>query len=379
MALRRVATALLLAGLITAQTAQAQVTLNFVNADIDQVAKAIGAATGKTIIVDPRVKGQLNLVSENAVPEDQALKTLQSALRMQGFALVQDHGVLKVVPEADAKLQGVPTYVGNSPSARGDQVVTQVFVLKNESANNLLPVLRPLISPNNTVAAYPANNTIVVTDYADNVRRIAQIIAGVDTAAGQSVSVVQLKNANALDIATQLNKMLDPGAIGSTDATLKVSITADPRTNSLLIRASNGARLAAARTLARELDAPTSMPGNMHVVPLRNAEASKLAKTLRGMLGKGGEGGSAGGGNEANAFNQNGGGGGIGGNNSTGTSGTPPLPSGGLNNSSLSSPMGGGGGAGGYGANGGGQSGGLLGGDKDKNEDNQPGGMIQAD
>ena len=379
MALRRVATALLLAGLITAQTAQAQVTLNFVNADIDQAAKAIGAATGKTIIVDPRVKGQLNLVSENAVPEDQALKTLQSALRMQGFALVQDHGVLKVVPEADAKLQGVPTYVGNSPSARGDQVVTQVFVLKNESANNLLPVLRPLISPNNTVAAYPANNTIVVTDYADNVRRIAQIIAGVDTAAGQSVSVVQLKNANALDIATQLNKMLDPGAIGSTDATLKVSITADPRTNSLLIRASNGARLAAARTLARELDAPTSMPGNMHVVPLRNAEASKLAKTLRGMLGKGGEGGSAGGGNEANAFNQNGGGGGIGGNNSTGTSGTPPLPSGGLNNSSLSSPMGGGGGAGGYGANGGGQSGGLLGGDKDKNEDNQPGGMIQAD
>ncbi|WP_025598133.1 type II secretion system secretin GspD [Burkholderia sp. WSM2230] len=376
MALRRVATALLLAGLITAQTAHAQVTLNFVNADIDQVAKAIGAATGKTIIVDPRVKGQLNLVSENAVPEDQALKTLQSALRMQGFALVQDHGVLKVVPEADAKLQGVPTYVGNAPTARGDQVVTQVFVLKNESANNLLPVLRPLISPNNTVAAYPANNTIVVTDYADNVRRIAQIIAGVDTAAGQSVSVVQLKNANALDIATQLNKMLDPGAIGSTDATLKVSITADPRTNSLLIRASNGARLAAAKTLARELDAPTSMPGNMHVVPLRNAEATKLAKTLRGMLGKGGETGSAAGGNEANAFNQSGGG--IGGSNSTGTAGTPPLPSGGLNTSSMSSPMGGGG-AGGYGANNAAQSGGLLGGDKDKNEDNQPGGMIQAD
>ncbi|MBA5845403.1 hypothetical protein H3291_32330, partial [Escherichia coli] len=68
--------------------------------------------TGKTIIVDPRVKGQLNLVAERPVPEDQALKTLQSALRMQGFALVQDHGVLKVVPEADAKLQGVPTYVG---------------------------------------------------------------------------------------------------------------------------------------------------------------------------------------------------------------------------------------------------------------------------
>ncbi|CAB3737061.1 Secretin OutD [Paraburkholderia sediminicola] len=377
MALRRVATALLVAGLITAQTAQAQVTLNFVNADIDQVAKAIGAATGKTIIVDPRVKGQLNLVSENAVPEDQALKTLQSALRMQGFALVQDHGVLKVVPEADAKLQGVPTYVGNTPVARGDQVVTQVFVLKNESANNLLPVLRPLISPNNTVAAYPANNSIVVTDYADNVRRIAQIIAGVDTAAGQSVAVVQLKNANAIDIATQLTKMLDPGAIGSTDATLKVSITADPRTNSLLIRASNGGRLAAAKQLAKELDSPTTMPGNMHVVALRNADATKLAKTLRGMLGKGGDTGSSGGSNEANSFNQNGGGGGGLGSNSTGTSGTPPLPSGGLNGSSGASPLGGGGG--GYGSSGGSGSAGLLGGDKDKSDDNQPGGMIQAD
>ncbi|MFM0595809.1 type II secretion system secretin GspD [Paraburkholderia dilworthii] len=379
MALRRVATALLVAGLITAQTAQAQVTLNFVNADIDQVAKAIGAATGKTIIVDPRVKGQLNLVSENAVPEEQALKTLQSALRMQGFALVQDHGVLKVVPEADAKLQGVPTYVGNTPVARGDQVITQVFVLKNESANNLLPVLRPLISPNNTVAAYPANNTIVVTDYADNVRRIAQIIAGVDTAAGQSVSVVPLKNANALDIAQQLTKMLDPGAIGSTDATLKVQITADPRTNSLLIRASNGGRLAAAKTLAKELDAPTSMPGNIHVVPLRNADATKLAKTLRGMLGKGDTGSSASS-NEANSFNQNGSGGAGGGfgNNSTGNSGTPPLPSGGLGGGgSLGSSLGGGGG--GSGANGGSGSGGLLGGDKDKGDDNQPGGMIQAD
>ena len=376
MALRRVATALLVAGLITAQTAHAQVTLNFVNADIDQVAKAIGAATGKTIIVDPRVKGQLNLVSENPVPEDQALKTLQAALRMQGFALVQDHGVLKVVPEADAKLQGVPTYVGNAPVARGDQVITQVFQLRNESANNLLPVLRPLISPNNTVAAYPANNTIVVTDYADNVRRIAQIIAGVDTAAGQSVTVVPLRNANALDIAPQLSKMLDPGAIGSTDATLKVSITADPRTNSLLIRATNGARLAAAKELAKELDGPTAIPGNMHVVALRNADATTLAKTLRGMLGKGGDSGSSASSNSANSFNQNGGGGGGGsyGSNSTGTAGTPPLPSGGLGGGSSASPLGGGGSSGANGA-----SGDTIGSDKDKSDDNQPGGMIQAD
>ncbi|SAL17469.1 general secretion pathway protein D [Caballeronia sordidicola] len=346
MALRRAATALLVAGLVTTQLAHAQVTLNFVNADIDQVAKAIGAATGKTIIVDPRVKGQLNLVSENPVPEDQALKTLQSALRMQGFALVQDHGVLKVVPEADAKLQGVPTYVGNAPTARGDQVITQVFDLHNESANNLLPVLRPLISPNNTIAAYPANNTLVVTDYADNVRRIGSIIAGIDTAAGRQVDVVALKNANALDVAEQMSKLLDPGSIGSTDATLKVTVTADSRTNSLLLRASSSSRLAAAKQLAHKLDSATTQPGNMHVVSLRNADATRLAKTLRAMMGKGGDSssssssgsGSSGG---SGSFGQSG----LGSNSSTGTNGLPPLPGGlgGSSSSSSSNPMGGGG------------------------------------
>ncbi|CAN0617333.1 general secretion pathway protein D [Burkholderia multivorans] len=367
--MRRIATAFVVAGIVVAQAAHAQVTLNFVNADIDQVARAIGAATGKTIIVDPRVKGQLNLVAEHPVPEDQALKTLQSALRMQGFSLVQDHGVLKVVPEADAKLQGVPTYVGNAPQARGDQIVTQVFELRHESANNLLPVLRPLISPNNTVAAYPANNTIVVTDYADNVRRIAQIIAGVDNAAGAQVLIVPLRNANALDAASQLSKLLDPGAIGNSDATLKVSVTADPRTNALLLRASNASRLAAAKRLAQQLDAPTNQPGNMHVVPLRNADAVKLAKTLRGMLGKTGEAGASATSNDANAFNQ----GGATGSFSTGTAGTPPLPSSMSGSSSSSSPYGGGSTGGGLG------TGGLLGGDKDKGDDNQPGGMIQAD
>lgn len=373
--MRRVATTLIVAGIIVSQAAYAQVTLNFVNADIDQVAKAIGAATGKTIIVDPRVKGQLNLVSERSVPEDQALKTLQSALRMQGFALVQDHGVLKVVPEADAKLQGVPTYVGNAPRARGDQVITQVFELHNESANNLLPVLRPLISPNNTVTAYPANNTIVVTDYADNVRRIAQIIAGVDSAAGAQVQVIPLRNANAIDLAAQLQKMLDPGAIGNSDATLKVSVTADPRTNSLMLRASSASRLAAAKRIVQQLDAPSGVPGNMHVVPLRNADAVKLAKTLRGMLGKGGnDSGSSASSNDANSFNQSGGSS-ASGNFSTGTSGTPPLPSGGLGGGSSSSSAYGGGASG----SGGVGSGGLLGGDKDKSDENQPGGMIQAD
>jgi len=284
--LPRIVQAMLVAGFVLPHAAIAQVTLNFVNADIDQVAKAIGVATGQTIVVDPRVKGQLNLVSEQPVAEGKAIKTLESALRMQGYALLQDHGVLKVVPEADAKLQGVPTYFGNTPVAEGDQVITQIFQLRYESANSLLSVLRPLISPNNAIAAYPTNNTLVVTDYADNVRRIASIIAGIDVASGQAADIVLLKNANALDLAPEVTRILEPSTVGGTDPTLKISVLPDARTNSLVIRASSTARLQEAKALIGKLDTPSLEPGNIHVVPLRNADARELSKTLRGMMGQ---------------------------------------------------------------------------------------------
>ncbi|MEK6291246.1 MAG: secretin N-terminal domain-containing protein, partial [Paraburkholderia tropica] len=168
-------------------------------------------------------------------------------------------------------------------------------------------------------------------------------------------------------------KMLDPGAIGGSDPTLKVTVLADARTNSIMLRASNAQRLAAAKQLAQQLDAPTSMPGNMHVVSLRNADAVTLAKTLRGMLGKGGNDSSSSG-SGANSFNQNGNSGGSGsnGSGSTGMSGTPPLPSSlGGGNSASSNPMSGGSSSG--------NNNDFLGDNsKDKGDDNSGGGMIQA-
>lgn len=326
--------AILLTGLVAARFAFAQVSLNFSNADVAQVAKAIGAATDTTIIVDPRVKGQLNLVSDNPVSKERALKTLEAALRMQGFALVRDHGILKVVPEADAKLQGTPTYVGNTPRASGDHVITQVFRLRNESATNLLPVLKPLVSPNNVIAAYANDNTLVVTDYADNVRRIAEIISGIDASTSQRVAVVPLNHESAMDLAPVVQRMLDPSTTGNADATLKVSVSADPRLNALLLRATDPGRVADAKALIAQLDAPTRVPGNMHVVRLQNASAVDLAKVLRGMLGLAVDTGSgSSGSSSAKSFSESNGGmsgksggSGTGTNASTGTAGLPPLP-----------------------------------------------------
>jgi general secretion pathway protein D len=367
----------LLLNLLSTLPAQAQVNLSFSNVDISQVAKAIGAATDTTILVDPRVKGQLNLVSDNPVSKQLALKTLESALRMQGFALVRDNGILKVVPEADAKLQGVPTYVGNTPQAHGDHVITQVFRLRNESATNLLPVLKPLISPNNTIAAYANDNTLIVTDYADNVRRIAAIINGVDSSSSQKVAVVPLNHESAVDLAPVVQKMLDPTGIGNTDATLKVSVTADARLNALLLRASDPGRVRDAKELIAQLDAPTRVPGNMHVVRMQNANAVDLAKVLRGMLGlSGGDTGS----DKSNSKNFDegnggtssksgtGGTGGMGSSASTGSPGVPPLPG--------SSDSGGSG----YGSGASGSQGGLIAGARGgSGADNEGGGIIQAD
>src|SRR5487761_2062158 len=205
------------------------VTLNFVNADIDAVVKAVGEITGLNFLVDPRVKGTVNIVSAHPIPKSLVYPTLLSALRMQGFAAVESEGVVKIVPEVDAKTQGGPVQRG-AVSASGDRIVTQVIALRHESAAQMVTVLRPLISPSNTISAYIPNNAIIVTDFADNLKRIDQIVASLDHPPGEPV-LVHVKNASALDIVAMLNRLLSdgPGQPGaSADAQQRVSLVADP-------------------------------------------------------------------------------------------------------------------------------------------------------
>ena len=255
-------------------------TLNFVGADIESVIKAIGHYTDTTFIIDPRVKGTITLVSEKPVDKVHAYRLLISALRLQGFTVVVDNGFTKVVPEADAKLQVGPTEV---TSVKGDQIATQIYRLNYESATNLLAVLRPLISPNNTINANIGNNTLVVTDYADNLVRIGKIIAALDGPSNTDIDVVPVKYAIASDIATMINRMLEPGAGSAPDAG-KIVLTADPRTNAILVKAPSEARANLAKSLIAKLDQPTTLPGNVHVVYLKNADAIKLAQTLRSVV-----------------------------------------------------------------------------------------------
>ena len=266
------------------------VMLNFVQADLEAVVRAIGQFTGRQFVIDPRVKGTINLVTERPVTKQQAYEQLLSALRLQGFTIVESPrpgGIARILPEADAKLQGGRVVAPSSPAPRGDQIVTQVFQLSYESATNMVPILRPLIAPNNTISAYGPNNSLVITDYAENLRRIGEIIAAIDQPGAADAEIVPLKHGLAVEIAAIATRVLDEGARAAgqaVDAGQRVQVLAEPRTNSLIVRTASRARLYLAKQFIEKLDQPNLTPGNINVVYLRNAEATKLAPLLRAII-----------------------------------------------------------------------------------------------
>lgn len=264
--------------------------LNFKDAEIDSVVGAFGHLLNRTFIIDPRVRGKITLETPRPVSPARAYELLKSALRLQGFSIVESGSVARVLPEADAKMQGGPVGLGPT-TASGDQIVTQVFRLNYESASSMVPVLRPLIAPNNTIVAYPSNNTLLITDYASNLQRLGRIIATLDSPASGEVEIVPVRHALATDLAAQVSRLLDdasraggqaPGAVP--DAGQRVVLLADARINAILIRTASPARMGLAKGLIGRLDQPANEPGNIRVVYLRNAEAVRLVQVLRSVL-----------------------------------------------------------------------------------------------
>ncbi len=281
------------------------VTLNFVNAEIEGVARAMSAILRQQFVVDPRVRGTITLYSEEPLTPRDAYFNFLAALRGLGFTVVEVNGLYKIVPEADAKLQTGTVAIG-AAGRRGDQILTQIFRLNHENANNLVPVLRPLISPNNTINANPGNNTLVITDYADNLQRIGKIIAAMDVPASGDVEVIPLRYAVASDIAPLIQRLTDApqGAValgaGGAATLTPPQVLIDARSNSLIVRSPNPARMSSIRALVAKLDlAPQGQAatGNIWVVHLKNADSTKLATVLRAAFGAAAGGsGNAGGG-----------------------------------------------------------------------------------
>lgn len=290
------ALAVLMPGPVAAQSGE-PVTLNFRDADIDTVVGAFGHLLDRTFIIDPRVRGKITVETPQPVSRGEAFKMLLAALRLQGFTIVSSGRLAKVVPEADAKLQSGPVTAGRQPPEGGDQIVTQIFRLNYESATNLVPVLRPLIAPNNTISAYPNNNSLVITDYATNLQRVARIIATLDSPTTRQVEVLPVRHGIASDIAVMLTRLLDDtqraGQGAQVDAGQRVVVIADPNSNTIMLRAASPAKVNLAKQLLVRLDRPSKYPGNIRVVYLRNANAADLAQTLQAVLAGNASGGTS--------------------------------------------------------------------------------------
>ncbi|QHI98540.1 type II secretion system protein GspD [Xylophilus rhododendri] len=279
---------------------QEPVSLDFDHADIAAVARTLNAITRRNIVVDPRVQGALSLHTDTPVTPAQAWEMFVGALRLSGYSVVASNGLYRIVQEADAKLLSTSVLVpGQRPG--GEAIATEVMRLDYQGASNLLPVLRPLISPNNVINVDAANNTLVVTDYTSNLARLRTLVAALDTPSATDVEVIPLRNTTAAATAATVRKLsalsraaadtgtpsaatpgaaAQPAGAGAARSAADASIVVDSQTNSLLVRAQSRAQLAAIRALVAQLDQPREA-GNVRVVYLKNAQATRLAQVLR--------------------------------------------------------------------------------------------------
>lgn len=259
---------------------------NFNDADIRTVIRTMATLTGKDFVIDPRVQGQVTIVSATPVTVAAAYQIFLSALKAQGFtAMAGPGGVVTVLPQANAR-QAAP--IGERWPAGGDQLVTQVVPVTRGQASLLMPLLRPLMSSIGVISLYSPTNTLLITDYAGNVRRLLRVIDSLAAEMHAPMTILPLRYASATgmaDLLVRLGEAQLPGASGSpVRGYAPVLVVPDARRNSLLIRTASAHQRRVIAALVARLDTPGAAGGTTHVVYLRNARASRLARILRGLL-----------------------------------------------------------------------------------------------
>jgi general secretion pathway protein D len=257
-------------------------TLNLNNADIRVLINTVSKATGQNFIVDPRVKGKVTVVSAKPMNKDEIYEVFLAVLQVHGFAAVPADGIVKIVPDATAKQSSVP--MGRSGESNSDQLVTRVLTLENVSAGQLVPIIRPLVPQQGHLAAYAPTNVLVITDRASNISRMVDIIKRIDRPENEEIEIIKLENASASEmvriIQGVMQKQQQEG--GMPGAPL---LTADERTNSILLTGDKNSRLRI-RTIIAQLDTPLESGGNTKVVFLKYAAAPNLVAILQGIIDK---------------------------------------------------------------------------------------------
>ena len=263
---------------VTLGQAQGGITPNYKDADLSQIIEAVSAVTGKNFIVDPRVRAQVTMLSSTPMSPDAFYEAFLSILQVHGFVAVPSGDVVKIIPDANARqlpANDLPSRV----SSTSDEIVTQVIAVKNVSAAQLVPILRPLIPQYGHLAAYPASNMLIISDRASNVSRMARIIERIDQTGDEEIDVIPMQHASAMEVVRIVNQLYTTAAAeGGGMPTVKM--VADERTNSVLVSGERSQRLRL-KTLVTHLDTPLEAGGDAQVRYLRYADAEKLATKLR--------------------------------------------------------------------------------------------------
>ena len=266
------------APLLAQAGAPADVVVNMREVEIADVAEQISRITGRTLILDPAVRGTVNVTSAEPLTPDGVWELFQSVLRVQGFAAVRSGRAWRIIPQANAVRDGGIRSRGGS-----GEVVTRLIRLKSLSPEAAVRVFRPLVAQFGSVEALTSPNAIVVTDYAENVRRIEGLAAALDGGGGNEFQAITLKYATAGDVATALRAVLGDGAQGTGPR-----ITADERSNIVLVRGEPG-MIREARRMATVLDQPGGATPTTRVFRLSNSDAEAVTEVLRGLMGEGGQ------------------------------------------------------------------------------------------
>lgn len=251
--------------------------LNLRDADINGLIEIVSQETGINFIVDPRVRGQVNVVSGQPIRREELYDLFLGVLKSQGFAAVRgSDGMVRIVPEVQAKENEVAGLTGDTP---GDEYITEVITVNNMDAGQLVRILRPLVPKGGHLAAAAASNSLVIADTAANVRRIQALIARMDRESTEDFEVLPLEYASALDV-VRIVQGLDSNAPAE-EFTRGPKLIADERTNSVILRGDPEAR-ATLRSVVRRLDVEGDQ-GNTQVHYLRYAKAEEVAEVLRGI------------------------------------------------------------------------------------------------
>jgi len=261
--------------------AEATATLNLKDADIRTLIKTVSEITGRNFVIDPRVKAKVTIVSSKPMEKDELYQVFLSILQVHGFAAVPTGNVIKIVPDVAAKQGPVPTASLGEPG-EGDELVTRVVTVQHVPASQLVPILRPLVPQQGLLAAYAPSNTLIITDRASNINRLMSIIRRVDRADSDEIEIITLRYASAAEVVRIITSLEKKTTAAKTPATSSYSLSADDRTNSILIAGDRSSRLKI-RGLIAHLDTPLDIGGRTQVVFLKNANAKDLETILTGI------------------------------------------------------------------------------------------------